>query len=109
MIRAEFVIQDSKILSFSLEGHAGLAPAPHDVLCASVSAMALLTVNTVTEIFGAKADLVIAEEKPLISMTLSHVPEENILAVEGVLRGLLLQLSDLEEQYPKHLKIRTKK
>jgi len=108
MIRSEFVIQDNKILSFSIRDHAGLAPAPFDVLCASVSAMSLLVINTLKEVFHAKLDLVIDEETPLIRLVLQSFPPEEESAVQGILRGLLLQLQDLAEQYPDHLTVRTK-
>ena len=106
MIRVEFVIRDNKIRAFSVKGHAGLAPAPHDILCASVSAMTQLVINTITEVFGAKAELEIDEEKPLISCQLQSVPEGNEEAVQGVLRGFELQLSALREVYPSHLKVK---
>ena len=106
MIRVEFVIEDNKIRAFSVKGHAGLAPAPHDVLCASVSAMTQLVINTVTEVFGAEAKILIDEEKPLISCSLLSVPEGKDEAVQGVLRGFELQLSALRETYPSHLRVK---
>ena len=57
MIGADFVIRDNKIRSFSTEGHAGLADAGQDVLCAAVSAMTQLCVNTVTEDWNGKTAL----------------------------------------------------
>ena len=108
MIRAEFVIRDNKIRSFSTKGHAGLAEAGHDVLCAAVSAMTELTVNTVTDVFGAHCTVCVEEENAHISMTVDAVEPSREDAVEGVLRGYLLQLKALEKQYPKHLAVREK-
>ncbi len=107
MISVEFVISDNKILSFSVKGHSGLAPAPHDVLCASVSAMTLLTLNTLIEVFGAEIDLVIDDEAPLISAK-SILCEKEEKAVQGVLRGLLIQLEDLQKTYSANLSVKTK-
>ena len=109
MISVEFVISDNKILSFSVQGHSGLAPAPHDILCASVSAMTELTLNTLIEVFGAEIDLEIDEEKPLISAWDISSPEENEMAVQGVLKGFYMQLSDLRETYSTNLSVKTKK
>ena len=106
MIRVEFVIRDNKILAFSVSGHAGLAPAPHDVLCASVSAMTQLVINTLTEVFGVEVDLVVDERKPLIRAELISVPSESAFSAEGVLQGFLLQLEDLRKTYPTHLSVR---
>ncbi len=109
MIRSEFVIENNNVLSFSVTGHAGLAPAPHDILCASVSAMTQLVINTLEEVFGAKLDVVIDEKEPRIAAKLVSVSEENRAAVWGVMKGFYLQLSDLEKMYPAHLSVRTKK
>ena len=105
MIRSEFFIPDQRIHSFSVEGHSGLAPAPHDILCATVSGMTMLTLNTLQEVFGATLRLTVDEDHPLIQAELIDIPKEKEEAVQGVLRGLLLQLQDLQEQYPKHLAV----
>lgn len=109
MIRSEFVIENNNVLSFSVTGHAGLAPAPHDILCASVSAMSQLVINTLQEVFGAELDLSIDEDEPRIAATLKSVSPENREAAEGVLKGFYLQLKDMETTYPTHLSVRTKK
>lgn len=108
MICSEFVIRNNKILAFSVEGHSGLAEAGSDVLCASVSAMAQLVINTLSEVFGAKLDLRIEEEIPLISLRLLQIPEGEEKGAEGVLRGFYLQMQDLAEIYPAYLSVRTK-
>ena len=109
MIRSEFVIQDNKILSFSVTGHSGLAAAPHDILCASVSAMTQLVINTLEEVFAVSTDLLIDENEPRIEMKGYSASSENRAAAEGVLKGFYLQLCDLEKMYPTHLSVRTKK
>ncbi len=109
MISVEFVISDNKILSFSVQGHSGLAPAPHDILCASVSAMTSLVLNTLTEVFAAEIDLLIDEEAPLISAKSFSSSEENERAVQGVLQGYKLQLLDLRKTYSANLSVKTKK
>ncbi|MBE6713613.1 MAG: ribosomal-processing cysteine protease Prp [Ruminococcaceae bacterium] len=109
MIRSEFVIRDNKVLAFSVEGHSGLAEAGSDVLCASVSAMAMLVINTLSEVFSAELDLEIDDAKPVIRCTLKNVSPEAKTGAEGVLYGFYLQMKDLAEVYPKNLSIRTKK
>ncbi|MBQ3075929.1 MAG: ribosomal-processing cysteine protease Prp [Clostridia bacterium] len=109
MICSEFVIRQNKILAFSVEGHSGLAEAGSDVLCASVSAMSSLVINTLTEVFQAELALEIDEEKPLISCKLQSVSAESEKAAEGILQGFYLQMKDLAQVYPENLSIRTKK
>ncbi|MBP5288471.1 MAG: ribosomal-processing cysteine protease Prp [Clostridia bacterium] len=107
MIRAEFSVSEQGIRGFTLSGHAGLAPAGSDVLCAAVSAMALLVANTLKEVFGARFDLTEEEDTGFLSLSLTEVPVGKEEAVRGVLRGFLLQLTDLREQYPANLSITT--
>ncbi len=109
MIRSEFVIRNNKILAFSVQGHSGLAEAPHDILCASVSAMTQLIINTLQEVVGVKADVCIEEEKPLISLQIVSVPQGEEKTVEAILQGFYLQMQDLEKTYPTYLSVRVKK
>ena len=104
MIRAEFVVSDDGIQGFSMKGHAGTAPAPHDILCASATSMALLVMNTLREVFGAKLTIESQEEPPVLNVRLQAVPKGNEKAAQGVLQGFRLQLEDLEKQYPNNLK-----
>ncbi len=109
MIRSEFVIQNNKILAFSVEGHSGLAEAGSDILCASVSGMTQLVLNTLTEVFGAELQARIDEEIPLISARILSIPESEEKGAQGILRGFLIQMQDLAETYPANLSVRTKK
>ena len=108
MIRADFSGSEQKITGFTLSGHAGLAPAGSDILCAAVSAMALLTVNTLQEVFGAEFDLAQRKEDGFLSLKMTRIPDGKEEAVYGVLQGLLLQLKDLREQYPDSLSVTVK-
>ena len=101
MIRAEFVIRDNKIQSFSTKGHAGLAPAPHDVLCAAVSAMAMLTVNNITDSFGVPATVSVEEESATIDLSLDNGDERGCILIAGFKR----ELEILAEDYPDHVRI----
>ena len=102
MIRAEFESSGSAFTGFTLQGHAGLAPAPHDILCAAVSAMASLTVNTLGEVFQTKLFIEKTEEPAFLRVRVEGKPGK---AAEGVLKGFYLQLKDLEKQYPKNLSV----
>ncbi len=109
MIRSEFVIRDNKISAFSVEGHSGLADRGSDILCASVSAMTSLVLNTLTEVYGAELDLTVKDEVPLISCRVLSVPDGKEESILGTLEGFYLQMQDLAETYPTNLSVRTKK
>lgn len=106
MIKTEFVISDNKILAFSVEGHSGLAPQGEDILCASVSAMTQLVLNTLSEVVKAELDLSIEEEKAKIACRVLSVPAGKEDSVQTVLRGFYIQLTDLAEMYSANLSVR---
>ena len=105
MIRAEFVTEDNKFIGFSVKGHSGLRPSGEDILCASVSGMAMLVINTLQEVFKATLSLDIREEVPLLSADVLSVPSQNEIGAFGTIEGFWLQLSDLEKQYPGNLTV----
>ena len=105
MITARFSRENGHITAFSISGHSGLAEAGSDILCAAVSSMSTLVANTLTEVFGAEADIKADERIPLFSLSLKSLNPENEDAIFGVLRGFYLQLEDLSRQYPDNLKI----
>jgi UDP-GlcNAc:undecaprenyl-phosphate GlcNAc-1-phosphate transferase len=72
----------------------------------TISSMTMLVLNTITEIFSAELALVIDEDIPLIRAELKKVPAEHEDAIQGVLQGLKLQLEDLRESHPTHLRVR---
>ncbi|MEA4832212.1 hypothetical protein SDC9_125970 [bioreactor metagenome] len=96
---------DGKIRGFELRGHSGLAEAGADILCAAVSAMAMLVINTSTGIFGAAAETKQDETIPLLIFALA-APAENE-AVYGVLTGFYDQLRALSEDHPKNLRVKS--
>ena len=108
MIKTEFVISDNKILAFSVEGHSGLAPQGEDILCASVSAMTQLVINTLTEVVKAELDLSIVEEKAKIACRVLSTPSGLEETVQTILNGFYIQLADLAEVYSANLSVREK-
>ena len=57
MITAVFKKTGGNICAFHVEGHSGYAESGSDIVCAAVSAMIQLTVNTIAEYFGTKSEL----------------------------------------------------
>lgn len=100
MIRAKFRFPSTDAGSFDIEGHAGYKPAGEDIVCAAVSSAAYLTVNTLTEVFGVDANATEEDGKLVCSFSGSK-------DAVRLLKGLRLHLEQLQEQYPKHVKVTT--
>ncbi|MBE6687767.1 MAG: ribosomal-processing cysteine protease Prp [Ruminococcaceae bacterium] len=107
MIKAFFYRnQDFDVTGFSISGHAGFDDYGKDIVCAAVSAMTSLVVNTLEEIFHC-GGAIEAEESGELSYSLPQSQFSDKSAY-GVLNGFLLQLEDYAAQYPKNIKISLK-
>ena len=100
MITAEFFKKLETYFGFQIKGHADYPNGGNDIVCASVSSAVQLTVNTITECFGTKADVKVLKDK--IQLKLSHSDEK----AEKMLEGLLLHLTMLSEDYEGTIKVK---
>ena len=97
-----YKLQDT-YTGFKIEGHALLSVETPDVLCAAISGMTGLVMNTLCEVFGVEAELDTDESVPSIEFHCRTCPDRERSAVSKVIKGFLLQLEDLSDQYPENL------
>ena len=57
MITASFHLEGSRIVSFQVEGHSGLATEGEDILCAAVTSAVRLTECAVNDVLGLEASV----------------------------------------------------
>lgn len=100
MIQVEFSVQDQAPAGFRISGHAGAGSAGQDIVCAAVSSAAYMTANTITDVIGAQPDVEVADGLLRVSVAPPDRPQ-----CDAVLRGLMLHLTQLAEQYPKNIHI----
>ena len=103
MTRATFYISNGIYTGFKLEGHALLSTSMPDILCAAISGMTNLVVNTLSEVFDVESEFKADEDAPVIEYHSITCPDRNVESMSGVIKGFYLQLEDLTNQYPKHL------
>lgn len=99
MIKVNFNIRNADA-AFKITGHAQYARSGKDIVCAAVSSAAYMTVNTITDVLGVKAQI----EENDGYMKVSFVNSE---AAADIVRGLKLHLEQLSEQYPQFVKVTT--
>ena len=109
MTKAHFYKTDSRFTGFKITGHAGLSLDGADILCAAISGMTLLVINTLTDVFGCDVDISQEEDDARISLDILSCPDRSFDSVNGVLKGFVLQLEDLSRQYPKNLYVEVHK
>ena len=107
MTYAKFFQKNGQIVSFEISGHTGFSVEGEDILCAAVSSAVYMAANTITDVLNQKADIRVDDSNGYFSFSLSNMLPENEknIAMQVVLKGLLLHLSGLEEQYKQYLTI----
>jgi uncharacterized protein YsxB (DUF464 family) len=111
MTKIVFYKQNGAFYGFRETGHAGFASAGHDVLCAALSAMTMLVINTLEVAYAADVDYKIDEKTTDITVTVKEaLPEyassdEKQYAVSGLIEGYFYQLMDMLEDYSDYLDV----
>ena len=100
MITAEFYHENGQPAGFRFMGHSDASEAGTDIVCAAVSSAAYLAANTITEIIGVPADILVEDGIMSFKIPLGRAPE-----CGAVLKGLRLHLAGLQEQYPTNIQI----
>ena len=71
MIEVRFFEDNHTLTGFEISGHALFAEHGNDIVCSAVSSAAIMAANTITEVFGEKAE-VKAEEGYLFFQGCRH-------------------------------------
>ncbi len=100
MIAVRFFVTDGLVTGFSMSGHADSAPKGSDVVCAAVSSAAYMTVNTITDVAGAKAIPISGDGH--MKLVLS---EKDAIHSQEILKGFEMHIRSLSKQYPHSIKI----
>ena len=101
MTSEKFLADESKLYGFEISGHSSVNCDDEigKIVCSAVSSAAYMAANTVTEIIGDKAEVLVDDAKMFFSV---KNPSEKTVAV---LEGLKLHLSELSNQYSNNIKI----
>ena len=93
MIQVIVKKQNGNITGFHMEGHAGYADRGSDIVCASISVLAINCVNSIEE-FSEGMD----EERGMISFDLTGEISEK---TQLLLQSMLLGIEHIAEEYGK--------
>ncbi len=95
MTTIEFFYNGNDISGFVLQGHSteNESDLEGKIVCSAVSSAAYMTVNTLTEVIGANADIEVDDGKMVVRLT------SNIKSAQQVLKGFRLHLSLLADDY----------
>ena len=98
MTKVTFYFDEDVPYGFLISGHSGFAESGEDIVCASVSSVAYMVANTITEILKVTAEIDVNDGrmKLIVNKEQRHITKD-------ILLGLKLHLDSLAEDYPKFL------
>ena len=106
MITASFHLEGARIVSFQVEGHAGLAQAGEDVLCAAVTSAVRLTECAINDVLGLEASVKVRDKDASITLKLpGKLGQTNESTCQALLAALMVHFVQLAEEYPDHISV----
>lgn len=111
MTRIVFRRRDGIFYGFDEYGHTEYGESGDDVLCAALSAMTMLIMNTIEVSYASDIEYTIAEDSANISFTARGAlpefedDERKRYAIGGLIMGYFYQLNDLVEEYYEFLEV----
>ena len=111
MTEITFYKRNGIYYGFKETGHSGYADAGQDIVCAALSAMTMLIVNTIEVSYAADVEYTIDEDTTdvivRVPSALDSSPENaNVqFAVSGLIQGYFMQLMDMLEDYYDYLSV----
>ncbi len=111
MTKIVFYKWDNSFYGFSEKGHTGYGESGDDVLCAALSAMTMLIINTIEVSYASDVDYTIDEATTDIQViahgALKEYEDDDAkrFAVSGLIQAYYYQLNDMLEDYYEFLDV----
>ncbi len=111
MTKIKFLKKNGVFYGFEENGHSGFAESGEDILCAAISAMTMLIINTIEVVYESSVAYTIDDETTDIKLiALDALPETGAdekkrFAVAGLIESYYLQLTDMVEEYYEYLEV----
>ena len=111
MTKIVFFRREGLFYGFEEQGHTGYGEAGDDILCAALSSMTMLILNTIEISYAGDVKYDIDESstrvtvKAMCALPEYESDERRRFAVEGLFKGYFYQLNDLLEEYYDYLDV----
>ena len=114
MTKVIFYRRNGVFYGFEEHGHAGYAESGNDILCAALSAMTMLILNTIEVAYASDVEYTIDDETTNIRVRSKAAllefeeDERKRYAVSGLFMSYFYQLNELLEEYYEFLDVEVK-
>ncbi len=103
MLKAKFFVEKcGNIVGFDISGHSGYAELGSDIVCAAVSSVAYMVANTLIDVIGVQADVVVNEKVGRMRL---EVDKKDIALCRDIFNGFKSHLIMLGEVYPDNINV----
>lgn len=103
MLKAKFFVKKcGSIVGFDISGHSGYADLGLDIVCAAVSSATYMVANTITDVIGAEADIIVNEKVGHMRL---EVSKKDIALCKDIFNGFKSHLIMLGKVYPDNISV----
>ncbi len=105
MVRVDEIrSNENEYVGFHIEGHAGLANAGKDIICAAISALAFNCINSIDKFTNARMNVKSNEEKGILDFVITdqEVPKDAALLLSSFFYGIQGIQEEYGEKYVKY-------
>lgn len=112
MTTITFFRSGETLWGFRSLGHSGYAEEGSDILCAAISSMSLLVINTIESAFGTSVDCQVDQETPCLSvivpsLIVGDIPDHTRFASSRLIDAYRRQLMEMAGDYPEYIQVLT--
>jgi len=103
MIKVDTYWDSSRLVRFSVSGHAGYAKAGTDIVCAAVSALVYNAINSCEQFLNARLEV---EDDGNELLCVVPIPLREHESVQLLLGSMVFGVEQTAAVYPKHIRLK---
>ena len=108
MINVIIIKEKQTIKTIEATGHSGYAESGKDIVCSAVSCLMETLANGLTEVVKAKAEIIVDENIPHLSVTLTEADKEKFKMAQVLMKSTVLGIKGVADGFKKFIKIKEK-
>ena len=106
MTTVSFLMEQSRIVGFDVQGHSGWGREGEDIVCAAVTSAVRLVEATVNDVMGLCASVKVDQQTAAISFRLpGGLAPTAESTCQNLMTGMMVYLAQLHDEYPEHIEV----
>mgnify|MGYP000403384700 CR=1 FL=1 len=106
MTTVSFLMEQSRIVGFDVQGHSGWGREGEDIVCAAVTSAIRLVEATVNDVLGLAASVKVRESDASISFRLpGGLAPTAESTCQALMTGLMVYFAELHDEFPDNIEV----